>query len=44
LSAQAKGTLTSPTRQIEPRLLGAFDRDLVARVGVAHDAGGRVVP
>ena len=31
-------------RQIQPLLLGAVDRVLVARVGVAHDAGRRVVP
>src|SRR5439155_19359782 len=32
------------TRQIEPFVAGAFDRGVVARVGVAHDAAGRIIP
>ena len=31
-------------RQIEAMLPGAFDRKLVAGVGVTHDATGRIVP
>ena len=30
--------------QVQPLLAGAVDGDVVAGVGVAHDAGGRVVP
>ena len=31
-------------RQIKAMLPGAFDRKLVAAVGVTHDATGRIVP
>jgi hypothetical protein len=31
-------------RQVEALVAGALDGDLVAGVGVAHDAGGGVVP
>ena len=31
-------------RQVEAVLAGAVDRDLVAGIGVAHDAGGGIVP
>src|SRR5471032_182575 len=34
---------TSDHRQVQPLFLGAIDRDLVTRIGVTHDTGGRVV-
>ena len=30
--------------KLKPLLTGAVERDLVARIGVAHDAGCRIVP
>ena len=37
-------SFTENAGQVEPVLLGAVDGDVVAGIGVAHDAGRRVVP
>lgn len=36
--------LLRQARQIQPLVTGAVDRDVVARIRMAHDAGGRIVP